>query len=210
MSVSVILNNLLLSEGFSRKVIPHLQSEYFQNESDRVVFDIIKNYFHQYNKVPDITTIKVELSNFPKINEYVKKECLSLVSEFGGVPSDETWLIDQTEKFCQAKAVENALYSSIEILQDKEGKTKQDKGAIPKILSDALAISFDAHVGHDFIEDWNKRFDFYHRNEERIPFDIDYLNKITNGGLPRKTLNILMAGCVHPSTKVRIRYRKKL
>jgi len=114
----------------------------------------------------------------------------------------------ETEKFCQEKAIHNAILESIQIL---DGKTKTDKtkGAIPKILSDALSVSFDPNIGHDYLEDSDARYEFYHKTEKRIPFDLDYFNRITKGGLPIKTLNIALAGCVHPETRVRIRFRKK-
>jgi hypothetical protein len=118
------------------------------------------------------------------------------------------WLIDQTEKFCQDKAIYNAIMNSVSILDDN-GENKKSKGEIPKLLSDALAVSFDNHIGHDYVNDFDSRYDFYHRQDSRIQFDLDLFNKITKGGLPIKTLNIALAGCVHPETKVKIRYRKR-
>jgi hypothetical protein len=122
--------------------------------------------------------------------------------------SQSEWLTEQTEKFCQEKALHNAILESIQIL---DGKTKTDKtkGSIPQILSDALSISFDPNIGHDYIENAEQRYEFYHKVESRVPFDLDYFNRITKGGLPQKTLNIALAGCVHPNTLVRIRFRKK-
>jgi hypothetical protein len=114
--------------------------------------------------------------------------------------------LDETEKFCKESAVYNAIMESINII---DGSSKVDSGSIPDILSKALAVSFDSHVGHDYIEDSESRFNFYHTVEQKIPFDLEYFNLITNGGTPAKTLNIVMAGCVHPNTKVSIRYRKR-
>lgn len=120
---------------------------------------------------------------------------------------EEKWIVDQTEKFCQEKAVYNAIMESIQILDNKD--PNRTKGSIPSILSDALSVSFDSRIGHDYIDMYSDRYDFYHRTEKRIPFDLEFLNKITNGGLPQKTLNIVLAGCVHPDTKVKVRIRKK-
>ena len=122
--------------------------------------------------------------------------------------SQSEWLIEETEKFCQEKALHNAILESIHIL---DGKTKTDKskGAIPQILSEALSISFDPNIGHDYIEDASSRYESYHKTEKRIPFDLDFFNRITGGGIPQKTLNIALAGCVHPDTKIKVRIRKK-
>ena len=120
--------------------------------------------------------------------------------------NDEQWLVENTEKFCQERALHNAILESIHILDGKE-KTKA-KGSIPQILTEALSISFDPNIGHDYIDDAEKRYDFYHKIEKRIPFDLDFFNKITKGGMPQKTLNVALAGCVHPDTKVRIRIKK--
>jgi len=193
MLVPVILSTLINSERYLRKILPHLQPDYFQNQSERVVYEIIRDYVQTYNTIPNQQTIRLELFNKTNLNEHVKKECQELVSNFE-TTNDENidYLIDQTEKFCQDRSIELALYKSIEILQDKDNKL--DRGAIPKILTDALAISFDPHIGHDYFEDWEKRYEGYHAVEERVPFDIELLNKITNGGLPRKTLTVLLAG----------------
>lgn len=118
------------------------------------------------------------------------------------------WLTIETEKFCQEKAIHNAILESIQILDGKQ-KTDKTKGSIPNILSDALSVSFDPNIGHDYIENAAERYEFYHKTEKRIPFDLDYFNRITGGGIPQKTLNIALAGCVHPNTLVRIRFRKK-
>ena len=188
----VILSNLVENEEYSRKVIPFLKSEYFQSVSQRVVYNIIDEYVKKYNAFPSKEALNINLENQNGINEQTFKESKELIEELRSDKNDLQWLLDQTEKYCQEKAVYNAIMSSIQILDDKTGKV--NKGSIPQILSDALAISFDSHVGHDFLEDTDSRFEYYHRKENRIPFDLSYLNAITNGGLPNKTLNIALAG----------------
>jgi replicative DNA helicase len=184
----VIINNLIYNEGYGRKVIPFLKDDYFPDYSYKTVFGLIDDYVKKYNTFPTVEALAIDLTN-----EDSFKRCKEILSEIKQEEkTDLQWLVDQTEKFCQEKAVYNAIMSSIQILDDKSGKTS--KGAIPQILSDALAISFDTHIGHDFIEDAESRFEFYHTKEVRIPFDLSYLNKITQGGLPRKTLNIALAG----------------
>ena len=132
-----------------------------------------------------------------------------MLEEIANVESDknEQWLLDTTEKFCQEKAIYNAIMDSIQILDNKD--PNRSKGSIPNLLSDALGVSFDPNVGHDYMDKFSDRYEFYHRVEKRIPFDLEYFNKITKGGLPQKTLNIALAGCVHPDTKIKVRIRKK-
>jgi len=190
---NAILGNLVYNEEYSRKCIPFLKEEYFASQTEKAVFRLIKEYVDKYNAFPSKEALAIDLSNKDGISEETFKQSKELIS--GLTQDKETqidWLLDQTEKFCQDKAVYNAIMASIGILDDSSGKTS--KGAIPQILSDALAVSFDTHIGHDFLEDSDTRYDFYRRKEERIPFDIDFFNKITQGGLPRKTLNIALAG----------------
>ena len=190
---NAIFGNLVYNEEYARKCIPFLKEEYFSTQDQKALFRLIKEYVDKYNSFPTKEVMAIDLANTEGINEDTFKNCKELIS---GLTHDKAtkvdWLLDQTEKFCQDKAVYNAIMASIGILDDSTGKTS--KGAIPQILSDALAVSFDTHIGHDFIEDADSRFDFYHTKETRIPFDLDYLNKITNGGLPKKTLNIALAG----------------
>jgi replicative DNA helicase len=189
----IIINNLVYNEDYSRKTIPFLKDEYFSDYSQKVIYNLIDNYIKKYNTLPTIESLAIDLSNKDNLNEDLFKKCKDVLANTKKEEStDLQWLLDQTEKFCQEKAVYNAIMSSIQILDDKSGKTS--KGAIPQILTDALGVSFDAHIGHDFIEDANSRYEFYRTKEVRIPFDISYLNKITQGGLPRKTLNIALAG----------------
>ena len=190
-----IFNNLLNNELYARKTIPFLKSDYFHNRNDKVVYELIDHYIMKYNATPTKEALLVDLNNRDNISEDQFKECKEIVEEIPDQSdqlSSTDWIVDQTEKFCQDKAIYNAIMESIQVMDDKTGKLS--KGSIPQLLSDALAVSFDTSIGHDFIEDADSRFEFYHRTEERLPFDIDFLNKVTRGGLPRKTLNILLAG----------------
>ena len=191
---TTILKNLLQNEDYARKVLPFLSDQYFTENSDKIVYNHINNFITKYNSLPDKEALDIELSD-AKISEEDFRESLNLVNEISKddqISSDLSWLLDSTEKFCQDKAIYNAVVESISILDNPQSKV--DKGAIPDILSDALSVSFDPHVGHDYIDDSNDRYDYYHRVEERIPFDLDYFNRITKGGLPQKTLNICLAG----------------
>jgi replicative DNA helicase len=188
-----ILSQLINSESYARKVLPFLKEEYFQTITDRLLVTKIKEYMEKYNVPPSKDALYIELENTDSLSEADYSNTVSQVEQLkqdGDV--NEQWLIDKTEQFCQEKAVYNAIMESIHIIDGKnKNKTKQ---AIPQVLSEALAVSFDNHIGHDFIEDYQQRFDFYHHKEERIPFDLDYMNRITKGGLPRKSLNIILAG----------------
>jgi replicative DNA helicase len=192
----VIFSNLINREDYARKVIPFLRPEYFQDQSDKIIFDLFDTYMHKYNRIPTTEVLLIDLENKTGIKEEIYKNTKETINSFDFDPGTELeWLIDKTEKFCQEKAVYNAIMSSIQILDDKDNKdAKQSKGAIPQILSDALAVSFDTHIGHNWYEDAALRFDFYHREEERVPFNLNYFNKITKGGLPKKTLNVILAG----------------
>ena len=191
-----ILKHLLNDEEYTRKILPFLLSDYFSDHSEKTIFEEIQNYVIKYNYLPTQEAIIIEIDRRTNLTADQHKKILNLLAELNASEFDKkdtAWLVDQTEKFCQEKAIYNAIMESIQIL-DHSGKSKYDKGAIPTILSDALAVSFDNHIGHDFIDDAENRYEFYHRIEKRIPFDIDYLNKITKNGLPEKTLNIILAG----------------
>lgn len=208
---TTILKNLIQEEEYARKVLPFLNDNYFSEKSERIVFKQIKEHIIKYNNTPTAESLHININALDNLREDEVKSALTVltsIEEIKDEKSDQSWLIDKTEKFCQEKAIYNAVLESIGIL-DKTSKSSKDKGAIPQILSDALAVSFDNHVGHDYFDDADSRFDFYHRTEKRIPFDLDYFNKITKGGLPTKTLNIFIAGCVHPNTKIKVRFRKK-
>ena len=191
---TTILKNLLQNEDYARKVLPFLNDEYFTENSDKIVFNQINNFILKYNSLPNKEALNIELGD-AKITEEDFKDSVNLITEISKDVqefADLSWLLDSTEKFCQDKAIYNAVVESISILDNP--KSTADKGAIPDILSDALSVSFDPHVGHDYIDDSADRYDYYHRVEERIPFDLDYFNRITKGGLPQKTLNICLAG----------------
>jgi replicative DNA helicase len=190
-----ILKTLIYNEEFLRKVLPFLKTEYFSDSVERTLFNEITSFTETYNNPPSVEAVGIAVKERRNLTDDEVKRCESYLKEIEANSQTETkiqWLIDKTEAFCQEKAIYNAVLGSISILDGKD-KT-HDKGAIPKILSDALAISFDNSVGHDYLENSDERYDFYHRKEERIPFDLDYFNKITKGGLPTKTLNIALAG----------------
>ncbi len=190
-----ILKNLIYNEEYLRKVLPFIKPEYFTDRTDRTIFNEISKFVEAYNSTPTIEAIELAIKERRNLTDEEVEKCESDLQEIIKARDEQSkidWLVDKTEKFCQEKAIYNAVLGSISILDGKD-KT-QDKGSIPKLLSDALAISFDSSVGHDYLENSDERFEFYHRKEERIPFDLDYFNKITKGGLPVKTLNIALAG----------------
>jgi len=190
---NAIFGNLVYNEEYARKCIPFLKEEYFAPQDQKALFRLIKGYVDKYNAFPTKEVMAIDLANTEGISEDTFKSCKELINGLTHEKSTKVdWLLDQTEKFCQDKAIYNAIMASIGILDDSSGKTS--KGAIPQILTDALAVSFDTHIGHDFLEDAESRYEFYHTKEERIPFDLDFFNKITQGGLPKKTLNIALAG----------------
>lgn len=187
-----ILSNLITSEEFGRKVIPHLKKEYFSDRKESIISSIIMKFFDTYNKPASKEIISIELGNAKGISDKELSEIIEYVKELSTEPANQDWLFTETEKFCKSRAVYNAILKSIKIIEGTDTQFTQD--ALPSILSDALAVSFNNSVGHDYIDDADARFEFYHKTEDRIPFDLDMFNKITGGGLPRKTLNICMAG----------------
>lgn len=189
----VIFSNLVFNEEYARKVIPFLKDEYFSDYSDRVIFNLINTYSKKYNAFPSKEALAIDLTNKEGISDDAFKKCKEIITTLDEDKNTKLdWLLDKTETFCQEKAVYNAIMKSIEIIDDRSGKLT--KGSIPQILTDALGVSFDTHIGHDFIEDAETRFEFYHTKESRVPFDLEYFNKVTQGGLPKKTLNIILAG----------------
>jgi replicative DNA helicase len=191
---TTILSSIVKDEQYARKVIPFLKEEYFQNVAERIVLKKINEYMDSYNKAPTSDTLLIELGNDTSLVESDYTTSITLVKTFSEYSEDHDrdWLVDKTEQFCQEKAVYNAIMESIHIIDGKA--VNKAKDAIPSILSDALSVAFDNNIGHDFLEDWMTRYDFYHTVEEKVPFDIDYLNKITKGGVSRKSLNIILAG----------------
>lgn len=188
---STILSHLVYNDAYCRKVLPFLREQYFHNPQDKTVFSLIADYWQKYNNAPTKEALFIELGNKEGMSETVFKDSKRLVEDLQVENTDIQWLLDSTEKFCQDKAVYNAIMESIKIM---DGKSQAGTGAIPSLLSDALAVSFDLSIGHDYFGNSDNRYEFYHRREEHIPFDIDFLNKITKGGLVRKTLNVALAG----------------
>jgi replicative DNA helicase len=187
-----ILSHLAYNEEYSRKVLPFLKEEYFVDPSHKITFKLVDAYINKYNGLPSKEAILIELGNTSGLNETGFKAAKEVVESLVRDDTGMDWLIDTTEKFCQDKALYNAVSKSIQIM---DGTDKSfDKGMIPKVLQDALAVTFDNSVGHDYLEDFDQRYDFYHRKEARLPFDLNYMNEITNGGIPAKTLNIILAG----------------
>jgi replicative DNA helicase len=190
-----ILKNLIYNEDFLRKVLPFLKPEYFSDRAEKTLFNEITSFTETYNTSPTIEAISIAVKEKNNLSDDEVKNCESYLKEIEAGSKTETevqWLVDKTEKFCQEKAIYNGVLRAISILDGKD--KSNEKGAIPSILSDALAVSFDNSVGHDYLENSDERYEFYHRKEERIPFDLDCFNKITKGGLPAKTLNIALAG----------------
>ena len=190
-----ILKNLVYNEDYLRKVLPFIKPEYFSDRTERTLFNEITSFTETYNSTATIEALSIAVKEKNNLSDDEVQKCEDYIKEIESNRQTETevqWLIDKTEQFCQEKAIYNAVLGSISILDGKD--KNNDKGAIPKILSDALAVSFDTTVGHDYLENSDDRYEFYHRKEERIPFDLDCFNKITKGGLPAKTLNIALAG----------------
>jgi replicative DNA helicase len=187
-----VLTNLILNEDYYRKVYPYLKSIYFEDNNLRKVFDTFAEYVEKYKEQPSLEALKISLDKRKDFNEESYRAVIAEVNTFVRDENTDTkFLIDETEKFCQDRDLYNSIRQSINILEGSGGGL--DKGSIPKLLSDSLGISFDTSVGHDFLEDFESRYEFYHRREERLPFDIDILNKITKGGLPRKSMTVLLA-----------------
>lgn len=187
-----ILSNLLLNDEYYRKVYPYLKEEYFEDITLRKVFNTFATYVEQYKEPPSVEALKLSIDKRKDLNEDQYKDAQSELSGISrDADTDIQFLVDETEKFCQDRDLYNSIRKSIQILEGEGGEL--DKGSIPKLLSDSLGISFDTSVGHDFLEEYDSRYEFYHRKEERLPFDIDILNKITKGGLPRKSMTVLLA-----------------
>jgi replicative DNA helicase len=187
-----ILRNLIYNETYYRKVVPFIKADYFQEYHEKVVFEEIADFASKYDKVPTKEVLTINLQNRGDLTEETFKDSVQGINSLSDDWVDYDWLLDATEKWCQDRAIYLALMQSIKIADG--GETKFTKGAIPSILQDALAVSFDEHIGHDYIEQSSDRYEFYHRKEEKIPFDLEKFNFITKGGLPNKTLNIALAG----------------
>jgi replicative DNA helicase len=188
----LILRNLLHNEEYVRKVIPFLKSEYFEDTNQKVVFEEILKFIQEYNEPATKEVLCIEVEKRQDINDTTFKEITHLIGCLDDVPAEFNWLCDTTEKWCRDRAIYLALMESIHIADGKDDKKNRD--SIPSILSDALAVSFDTHIGHDYLQDYEQRYESYHKKEDKIEFDLEYFNKITKGGLPNKTLNIALAG----------------
>ena len=188
----LILRNLLYNEEYIRKVIPFIKGEYFEDSNQKIVFEEILKFVQEYNRPITKEALCIEIENRKDINDNSFKEIINLVGCLNDDPTEINWLSDTTEKWCRDRAIYLALMESIHIADGKDSNKNRD--SIPNILSDALAVSFDTHVGHDYLLDYEQRYESYHRKEEKIEFDLEYFNKITKGGLPNKTLNIALAG----------------
>ena len=187
-----IIRNLIHNEDFSRKVIPFLEPSYFERRSDKILFEEISSFIVKYGCSVTIEALNIEVENRSDVTDDEVKEINETTQYLNDSPVDQQWLFDVTEKWCRDRAIYLALMESIHIADGNDEKKNRD--AIPSILSDALAVAFDNNVGHDYLQNYEERYDYYHKKEEKIEFDLDYFNKITKGGLPNKTLNIALAG----------------
>ena len=189
---TTILRNLIHNEDYSRKVIPFIEPSYFEQRSEKVIFEEITQFIVKYGSAITSEALNIEVENRTDLNESEIKETRDICNSFNDSPVDHQWLLDTTEKWCRDRAIYLALMESISIADGQDDKKNRD--AIPSILSDALAVSFDNNIGHDYLQNYEERYDYYHKKEDKIPFDLEYFNKITKGGLPNKTLNVALAG----------------
>ena len=188
----LILRNLINNEDYLRKVVPFIKSEYFEDISQKIVFEEILKFIQEYNKPVTKEILCIEVEKRQDINDSSFKDVVEFINSLNDIAVEFQWLVDTTEKWCRDRAIYLALMESIHIADGKDEKKNRD--SIPTILSDALAVSFDTHIGHDYLLDYEQRYELYHKKEERVEFDLEYFNKITKGGLPNKTLNIALAG----------------
>ena len=186
------LTQLVTNELYARKVLPFIKGDYFSDKTERTVFEEIAKFVDKYNKIPTQTSLEIEVQGRKDLNEHEYSKVVEVIKTLESTDVDFDWLVDTTEKFCKDRAVYNAIVEGIQIIDGKD--KSRDAGAIPSILTDALAVGFDNSVGHDYLEDAQSRFEYYHTVEKKIPFDLDFFNRITKGGLPPKTLNIALAG----------------
>ena len=189
---TTILRNLIFDEEYSRKVIPFIQPDYFENKTEKIIFEESTQFIVKYDAAITIEALNIEIENRTDLTETEIKEARDTTKTFDDAPVDSQWLLDSTEKWCRDRAIYLALMESIALADGQDDKKGRD--AIPSILSDALAVSFDNHIGHDYLEDYEERYELYHKKEDKIQFDLEFFNKITKGGIPNKTLNIALAG----------------
>ena len=189
---TTILRNLIHNEEYSRKVIPFIEPTYFEQRTEKVIFEEIAQFIVKYGSAITTEALNIEVENRTDLNGGEIKETRDICDSFNDFPVDQQWLLDTTEKWCRDRAIYLALMESIHIADGNDSKKNRD--AIPSILSDALAVSFDNNIGHDYLQNYEERYEYYHKKEDKIPFDLEYFNKITKGGLPNKTLNVALAG----------------
>ena len=188
----LILRSLLYNEDYARKVVPFIKGDYFEQPSQKITFEEIATFITDYDELPSKEALYIEVEKRNDVTEELYKQVTELIGVLDDSPSDKEWLLNTSEKWCRDKAIYLALMESIKIADGQD--EKKDKGAIPTILSDALAVSFDNNIGHDYLQDYEDRYESYHRKEDKIPFDLEFFDKITKGGIPNKTLNIALAG----------------
>jgi len=189
---ATILRNLICNEEYYRKVVPHLKAEYFEEYSEKVIFEEIHDFSVKYDKVPTKEILILALQDRNDLTEDTYKESLTKIKEYSDETIDRDWVVTATEKWCKDRAIYNALLQSIKIADG--GDTKLSRDSIPSILQEALAVSFDEYIGHDYVDNVEQRYEYYHKDELKIPFDLEKFNLITKGGLPNKTLNVALAG----------------
>ena len=188
----LVLRSLLHNEDYARKVVPFIQGDYFEQPSQKIVFEEVSSFITEYDQLPTKEALYIEVEKRNDVNEEIYKQVKDLIGVLNDEPADQDWLVNTSEKWCRDRAIYLALMESIQLADGKDDKKGRD--AIPSILSDALAVSFDNNIGHDYLKDYEERYESYHRKEDKIPFDLEYFNKITKGGIPNKTLNIALAG----------------
>ena len=189
---STILRNLICHEEFYRKVVPFIKAEYFQEFDEKIIFEEIQDFSNKYDKLPTKEVLIINLQNRNDLNEETYKQSIQKIKEYSDEWVDKDWLVNTTEKWCKDRAIYNALLQSIKIADGGDPKISRD--AIPSILQQALAVSFDEYIGHDYVDNADLRYEYYHRDEAKIPFDLEKFNLITKGGIPNKTLNVALAG----------------
>lgn len=190
-----ILRNLIQNEVYARKSLPFLKEEYFKKQEDKSLFNQIKNFILKYNALPTMDSLRIEVENLRGVTDETVKSLIEMLDTFSkdDTKTNVDWLVDSTEEFCQESAIYNSITQALEIMSGS-AKTHLTKGAIPQLLSDALSVSFNPSVGHDYLEDSDERYEYYHQVEERLPCDLEFLNKVMKGGPPRKTLNVVLGG----------------
>ena len=202
-----ILHNLINNQEYSQKVLPFLTDEYFSEKTEKIIFDEVKKYFTKYDTVPSYQAVKIQVQERNDLTEAVFTEIDTFLTKEVEPISKVEYLVNKTEQWCQERAIVNAVYQAVNIIGGDDKKTPMT--ALPDILSQAIGTSFDKSVGHDFMNDIEDRWDFYNRKEDKVPSGLEHFDYIMRGGFPSKTLGVLMAGCVHPNTRIKIRLRKK-